>query len=908
MRTTLALLVRLHLRRLWTQRLRTVLAIGAVAAGTSLAVGVAIVLSSTTASLDAFGRSVGGPAPLRVVGATVEDGIPASVAATVAATPGVGLAVPVVQLSSVVHATDGTDSNVVVIGAGCGAARLVGLQGCQGGAAGPDAVLVSASLRRTLGPAAWLQTDLGVLPLGAALPSPALDGVAGGRVVVTGLVRAQGLFARGHRVDVVYVVPRPGVTVATLQARLAARVGPAFGVLTAGQPPPALDLATTAFVPLLVLVAAIAAAIAAVLVYDVVALSLEEHRRQQAVVAAVGAPPWVLAAGPVTEAVAVGAAGGALAVAGGTALAGPVLAPLSTFTSALFGVPIGVHVSVGDAALGVVFGVIVGLLAAARPVRRLRRFDTAAELSGSDRRQETGSRAGWRRVAVGAVALAAGTVLAYLGSRHDALAAWQLPVAIAGFLLAVLAGAVVVGAGASLPFVALTRSVAGHADRRRDAGGHRAAGRRIAAVHRAGSGVAGHADRAAVHRADRAAVHRAGRRRAGGGRGARARLVPRLQLPPAARMGVLAAGREPGRVGVMAVAVAAAAAVGTITGGYAQGLAAQVTSPTSGAAPGGAVVVNTVAGTSGDNAAAHIPAWVVPLLAATPGVAGVDTTEAVLSGSSASSLVLVGSGSPSGGPALEAGSDRLAPFRAGAVMVGVGLARSRGLHPGGTVALDTPDGVRRLPVEGVWDDGAVGGDNVTMQATELTRLFGPQLPITARVVPAVGTTTAELLQELRRLPLPPDVQLTAPGPYRQQQADQLTAQLAPFWTLEHGLLVVAFVGVLATLLLVGLGRRRETAVLGAVGLPPAGVIELVVSEAVSVALVGAVGGVLLGAAVLAVLLLVVPLEVGFAVPYRFDLGVVATVVPLSVAVAAAAALLPAWQAARRPVVDGLRQE
>ena len=87
MRTTLALLVRLHLRRLWTQRLRTVLAIGAVAAGTSLAVGVAIVLTSTTASLDAFGRSVGGPAPLRVVGATVEDGIPASVAASAVTGP-----------------------------------------------------------------------------------------------------------------------------------------------------------------------------------------------------------------------------------------------------------------------------------------------------------------------------------------------------------------------------------------------------------------------------------------------------------------------------------------------------------------------------------------------------------------------------------------------------------------------------------------------------------------------------------------------------------------------------------------------------------------------------------------------------------------------------------------------------
>lgn len=849
MALSLAVLLQLHLRRLWAQRLRTALAVGAVAAGTALAVGVVIVLSSTTASLDAFGRSVGGPAPLRVVGATADGGIPPRVATEVARTAGVAQAVPVVQVSSVVRTGDGRDIDAVVLGAGCEAAGLVGLHGCTGGAAGPDTVLVGQTLARALGPSSWVQTDLGTLPLGIALPSAALDQVAGGQVVVTGLARAQALYARGDRSDVVYVLVRPGAAVAAVQARLSSRLGPAFAVLRADQPPPAVGLATAAFVPLLVLVAGIAAGIAAVLVYDVVALSLEERRRQQAVLAAVGAPPWLLAAGPATEAGLIGAVGGLLAVGGGTALAGPVLAPLSTFTDSLFGVPIAVHVSFGDAVLGVVFGVVVGLAAAARPVRRMVRLDVAGELSERRRRVEGSPAAAWRSTAAGAVALVVAAVLAYAGSRHGALAAWQLPVAVVGFLLAVAAGALMVGAGATLPFAVLT--------------------------------------------ARRRSVQAAGRR-----------------LPAAVRIGVAAAGREPGRVGVMAVAVAAAVAVGTVTAGYTQGLAARVSSSLAGDSRGHGVIVNTVAGITGENPGAHVPADVVAAIAHQPGVARVDQYETVLSGSSSSSLVLVdAAGSLSGGPPLVAGSVRPGPFRRGAVIVGTGLARSRGLHVGGLVRLDTPTGVAAVPVEGIWDDGAVGGDNVTMSLPELDRLFGTQLPLTLTVLPAAGVSAARLLDQLRSLPfLPPDVTLTAPGAYRRQEVAQLTGQLAPFWTLERGLLAVAFVGVLATLLLVGLGRRREVALLGAVGMTPAGVFELVVSEAVAVAVVGAAGGVLLGAAVLGVMLMVVPLEVGFPVPYRFDAGVLVSVVPLAVGLSACAAVLPAWQAARAAVVDGLRQE
>lgn len=850
MRSPVAVLVRLHLRRLWAQRLRTLLAIGAVAAGTALAVGVAIVLGSTNASLDAFGQSVAGPAPLRVVGATDVGGIPARVAAAVARAPGVSLAVPVVEVSSVVHSASGKDVPVLVIGAGCGAAGLVHIGGCTGAAGGPPTVTVGASLAGILGPASWLQTDLGTLPLADARRAAALDRVAGGRVVVTSLAAAQRLYHRGSRVDVVYVALRHGVDVAAEQARLAALVGPALGVLRADQPPPAVALATSSFVPLLVLVAAIAAGIAAVLVYDVVALSLEERRRQQAVLAAIGAPPWLVAAGPAVEASIIGASGGLLAVAGGAALAGPVLVPLSAFTQAFFGATVTVHVTAGDVLLGVVFGVVVGLLAAARPVWRMTRLDVAAELADRDRRAQATSSAAWRRTGAGIVLVAAGAVAAYAGSRHGALASWQLPVAVAGFVLTVAAGALAVGAGATVPF--------------------------------------------AVIASRRAQRH--------GSTGSR-------WVPAAARIGVAAASREPGRVAVMAVAVAAAVSVGTITAGYTQGLADQVHSGLGTGSQARAVVVDTAAGETGQNAGAHVPSAVVTAISGLPGVGTVDPYVTVLSGSRAGHLVLVGTAtSPRGGPHLVEGRKSRGAFLRGAVMVGTGLARGRHLRPGSRVRLDTPGGVVALPVEGIWNDGAVNGDNVTMTPGELDRLFGNQLPVTVTVLPRPGTSPGQLLGELRSLPLPPDVTLTPPAEYRHQQVAQLTGQLAPFWTLERGMLVVAFVGVLATLLLVGVGRRREVALLGAVGMTPAGAFELVVSEAVAVAAAGAAGGVVLGAAVLGVLLMVVPLVVGFEVPYRFPISVLVTVAPLSVVLSAAAAVLPAWQAAQADVVDGLRQE
>src|SRR5579884_3077274 len=93
----------LNLRQLRQHPLRTVLAVVAVLAGTSLGLSVLIVSQSLSASVVRYSRAVAGPAPLRVIGADTSGGLEQSVVGRVEATPGVAFAVPMVQAVSVVQ-------------------------------------------------------------------------------------------------------------------------------------------------------------------------------------------------------------------------------------------------------------------------------------------------------------------------------------------------------------------------------------------------------------------------------------------------------------------------------------------------------------------------------------------------------------------------------------------------------------------------------------------------------------------------------------------------------------------------------------------------------------------------------------------------------------------------------------
>src|SRR5580698_3915577 len=101
----------LNLRQLFSLRLRTIIAVVAVAAGSSLGLSVVIVSSSVSASLNRFEHQVAGVAPIRISGAVSPGGIDFPALAAVAHTPGVMSLLPVVQAISVVRERHGVNQN-----------------------------------------------------------------------------------------------------------------------------------------------------------------------------------------------------------------------------------------------------------------------------------------------------------------------------------------------------------------------------------------------------------------------------------------------------------------------------------------------------------------------------------------------------------------------------------------------------------------------------------------------------------------------------------------------------------------------------------------------------------------------------------------------------------------------------
>lgn len=844
----------LYLRQLFRPQLRTLVAVMAVAAGSSLALSVVVVRSSVSWSMAQFGRELAGPAPLRVVGADSSGGLEQRYASIVESTPGVALAVPVVQVSTVVRTAQGRSQSVVALGVDCRGAAFIGRTACEtdplgaashgagAGIPGEAAIpmAVSSTLAAELGQGSWLQTATGAVPLSAAAGLSALNGVNGGAVVVTNLDVAQRLFDRVGRLDVVYVVPKASVPTAVLASRLREAVGPQNAVLTAADLPPSVVAALLELVPLLTVLAVLAAAIAAVLVYNVVSLSLEQRRRDHAVAAAVGASPRLLVAGPLVEAAAMGMAGGVLGAFGGGLLAAPTVSAISTFSAHAVGIPVVVHSSPGTYVVGLVLGLGIGVVAAVGPVRRALGSDVVAELSG---RQQVGDAR--RGLSVGrAVALATVAVAAigveWLAARHGALAGWQPPVVSIAFVVCVLASVLAVGFWAPVAVAASTR------------------------------------------RAPRQGVLRL----------ALANVV-----------------RQPGRTGVVAVALAASVGVAFMTASYDLSIHDGIAAGLARSVAGRGVVVTTVADRGQDNGDGRVPAQAAASLAALPGVARVEPFRLALTGATPTDLIGVeATDDLSGHPAVDVGNLTMAAYRQGEVMAGPGLARRLHLGPGSKLALDTPAGRVAVTVEGVWEVGDFNGESVTMSSARFAELFGPQLPTTLELVATPGTNVAALRARAAADGLAPDLVFRTPAGLLAQVSSSATSALAPFWALQRALLVVAFVSVLSTLLLAALQRRREFGLLAAAGLTPGDQFRVIMAEGVIVAAVAAALGIVMGVADMGALVQVTPLLVGYHDPYRLDLGSLALYVPLALVVAACASSWPAWRVARMQVVEALQYE
>lgn len=833
----------LNLRRVRRQPLRAVIAVIAVAAGVTLAVSVQVVTASLNASFHEFGRSVAGPTPLRIVGAMVRGGIDQSVVAKVQSTPGVEATIPLVQTVAMAEDGAGHQTPIVAFGVDCSIERIVGALGCDQAtiATAVDAPpIVSGALARRLGPRGAVRTDLGRVLVAGAPTSPRLDPINAGRVAVFPLPAAQRQFLRPNALDVIYVQPTRGTDVGAVRRRLEATVGSQNGVLSADDPPAQAGIVTKIFVPLFGMISLFAMGVGAVLVYNTLVLSMEERRRQLAIVSALGGSSRTIVGGTLAEAGVLGLVGGLLGALGGVAVAGSVTKSLNDFTQKGLGIPIDLHVSASNFIVGAVLGAAVGMVAAIGPLRRALRMDVSAELSNRDLRAEAAPRARVTRIVVSLLVAGGALATCLLSQRGGALLPWEAAIAPVAFVVAAVA--LLVATGAVAPIIL----------------------------------------------------------------GATARHMRRPHA--STRLGLANLVREPGRTGIMVVAITCAISLGFAISTFNRSVRAGITD---GVTSGDQrwLRVATLEPNNTINIDSGVSPDIIEKVRAVPGVRTVLRSTGLISGHTANTSTGV-TGTEWWNPTLPLLQGRYdrARYEAGEVFIGPALARQTGARVGDMVSVDTRTGPVQVKVLAIWQNGDFGGRNISMAVPHIERLFGPQPTYDLSVQPVAGVTTAELARRIKAAGIDPFLRVSQPGELADEAADDVAQQTSSFLAIQRAMLLVAFVAVLSTLLLVGVQRRRELGLLAAVGMPPRDLARMVVSEAGSVAVTGVALGVATGVVMSSGIVALTVVLVGYRDPLTFDWSALPGAAFIAVFVVVLAAIIPAMRTSRVEVVEALQYE
>lgn len=244
------------------------------------------------------------------------------------------------------------------------------------------------------------------------------------------------------------------------------------------------------------------------------------------------------------------------------------------------------------------------------------------------------------------------------------------------------------------------------------------------------------------------------------------------------------------------------------------------------------------------------------------------------------------------------------------VIISETLSHRFGLHPGGQIALQTPQGVQALPIlatiidyssdQGAvfidrnlymrhWQDELVDtfepytapGTDLELVRTEIMRQFGHKYRLFV-------LTNAEFRDEIKRL------------------IDQLFSVMR---ALQFVTVVIALLSVVNTLLTSILDRVREIGVLRAIGMLRGQLLRMILVESLLLGVVGAAMGSVVGAINGYVMLDVVSRQdTGWQVPVTLDpLSLTAFCLTL-IAVAVLAGVYPARVAGRLQVVDALGYE
>jgi putative ABC transport system permease protein len=188
------------------------------------------------------------------------------------------------------------------------------------------------------------------------------------------------------------------------------------------------------------------------------------------------------------------------------------------------------------------------------------------------------------------------------------------------------------------------------------------------------------------------------------------------------------------------------------------------------------------------------------------------------------------------------------------------------------------------------------------------QIFGRQPAGLVFIKPAAGVSLQRISDEIKAGHFNQPLTVVDANGYRVSVVNGESRFLAPLNTLKFGLLAIAFISVSSTLLLLGIRRRREIALIQALGATPAKVFAVTTLEAVIASATGALLGAVVSVPIIAAVGRAAIVDVGSVTPLIFPMSEAIGYAILAILAAVLAAVVPAWKTTQAALAPQLRDE
>lgn len=234
------------------------------------------------------------------------------------------------------------------------------------------------------------------------------------------------------------------------------------------------------------------------------------------------------------------------------------------------------------------------------------------------------------------------------------------------------------------------------------------------------------------------------------------------------------------------------------------------------------------------------------------------------------------------------------------ILISEPLANRTGLGRGDTLKLPTVSGMHSFTVAGVYYDYGSDSGRILMLASTFTRHWSEH-PYGVALFLQASQSAAQVEQQIRqRWGSELDLSVQRASVLLARSVDVFNRTFVITDVLRLLALVVAFMGILSSLLAIQLERQHEVSLLKALGLSRAELTFLLLGQSLLLGLAAGLVAIPVGELLAWALTGVVQLRAfGWSIPYQPDLSNWLIAILLSVGAAGLASLYPAWRFARQ---------